>query len=86
MTVTPLGDIHGVNTQLHLVDAPAGRAVARKPRRARTVKSSRTPRVRWGTDWRLDAQARRVGREGVAAARAELARVNQPDSRLPKAS
>lgn len=85
MNVTPQGDTHGVNTQLRLVDAPDRRPVASR-RRARTVKAARGARVRWGTDWRLDATARRVGREGVAAARAELARARRADARLPKAS
>jgi hypothetical protein len=43
--------------------------------------------ARW-PDWRLDDRARRVGREGVAQARAALARAQQSDPKaaLSKAS
>jgi hypothetical protein len=75
-----------MSTQLRLVEAPK----ARKPktrkatsRRARTVPSGRA-RVRWNSDWRLDATARQVGRKGVATAREALARAS--DTALPKAS
>jgi hypothetical protein len=40
--------------------------------------------VRWTDDWRLDADARRIGRAGVAAARASLGKA--ADATLPQAS
>jgi hypothetical protein len=66
-----------VGTQLRLVDN-----LDRTPRRRRARSTTgATPRsdrvrtarraVRWH-DWRLDDKARRVGREGVAQARAAL--------------
>jgi hypothetical protein len=73
-----------MSTQLRLVEAPKARKPkARKAtkRRARAVPSGRA-RVRWNSDWRLDATARQVGRQGVATARAALAQASE----LQKAS
>jgi hypothetical protein len=42
-----------------------------RPVRARTVGAGRGRTVHWA-DWHLDARTRRVGRAGVAAARAAL--------------
>ena len=78
-----------MSTQLRLVEAPKTRSKARSkprsatPRRARAVPAGRA-RARWGSDWRLDESARQVGRQGVATARAALARA--ADSALRKAS
>jgi len=74
-----------MSTQLRLVDPPAPR---RKPaRRARIVRGGQTRQLHWASDWRLDDSARQVGRQGVAAARAVLARAEQADeSPLSKAS
>ena len=72
-----------MSTQLRLVEAPKTKARRAPARRARSVPSGRA-RVRWGGDWRLDESARQVGRQGVATARAALARA--ADSALPKAS
>jgi hypothetical protein len=97
MNVTPPGDALVVSTQLRLVDSPstkdssrpaAGRAGA--GRKAKAVKTPRGRRVHWEAEWRLDATSRRVGRQGVAAARAALQQArtdpNAPDSGLSKAS
>lgn len=75
-----------MSTQLRLVEAPKARPKPRRTttRRARSVPAGRA-RVRWGRDWRLDASTRQIGREGVATARAALARV-AGDAELPKAS
>jgi hypothetical protein len=69
-----------VSTQLRLVDQdrPAPR------RRARVAPRRATRAARWNTDWRLDARTRRVGREGIAAARDALSRA--ADESLPQAS
>jgi len=80
-----------VHTQLRLVDAPKtssteqGPAARRRPS-ARRVKGRAARRVTWGADWHLDTKVRRVGREGVAAARQALAEATPPDGRLRKAS
>jgi hypothetical protein len=51
------------------------------------VRGGQTRQVHWASDWRLDDSARQVGRQGVAAARAALARAEQADeSPLSKAS
>jgi len=50
------------------------------------VKGRAARRVTWGADWHLDTKVRRVGREGVAAARQALAEATPPDGRLRKAS
>jgi hypothetical protein len=85
-----------VTTQLRLVEAPQRRKADRAPgtRRASTTKRStkasttRAPASRraanWG-DWQLDAQTRRVGRAGVAAARKALDEARQARE-LPRAS
>ena len=84
MTVIPPGDTPGVSTQLRLVEPPGSRPAPKRTRRARVVPAGRARRgARWSGDWRLDAKARRVGQEGVAAARQALARAN---GELPKAS
>ncbi len=76
-----------MTTQLRLVDTPetppAPASRAGKPSRPAAARPSGTrtsgPRsvgrraVRWG-DWQLDAGTRRVGRQGVAAAREALER------------
>ena len=74
-----------MSTQLRLVEAPKPRPKSRRAgaRKARSIPAG-TARVRWSRDWHLDAKARRVGREGVATARAALARA--ADTQLPKAS
>ncbi|HZP28170.1 MAG TPA: hypothetical protein VFC99_04410 [Acidimicrobiia bacterium] len=50
-----------------------------RPVRARTVGTAQGRAVHWA-DWHLDAKTRRVGRAGVAAARAAL------EQAVPKAS
>jgi hypothetical protein len=78
-----------MSTQLRLVEPPGDGArsrPARRKRRARTVPAPRARQVHWAGDWRLDASARRIGREGVAAARAVLDRARRPDTGLPRAS
>jgi hypothetical protein len=63
-----------VTTQLRLVETPAPTpveaAAGRPAKPARTTKPARRA-ANWG-EWRLDARTRRVGREGVAAARRAL--------------
>ena len=89
MNVTPSGDSPGVSTQLRLVETPATRA-SKKPRKVRpTAKTTAVARGRaahWNVDWRLDTRTRRVGRQGVAAARAALERAPRPDTPLSEAS
>jgi len=83
-------------TQLRLVDPPptARTRTSRTPRPARTARatvaatrgsrrSGRRP-VQWG-DWQLDDRTRRIGREGVAAARRALEQAAADDA-LPRAS
>jgi hypothetical protein len=67
-----------VSTQLRLVEPPAKSVPTRAAKNAaKSVKEGAriAPKSRraanWG-DWRLDARTRRVGREGVAAARRAL--------------
>jgi hypothetical protein len=57
-----------------------------RPGRAEPIRRGRRA-ARW-PDWRLNDRARRVGREGIAQARAALARAQQgpPKAHLPKAS
>jgi hypothetical protein len=64
-----------------------GQATKGRPVRARTVAAGRGRAVHWA-DWHLDARTRRVGRAGVAAARAALeqAAPPEPGSPLSKAS
>ena len=78
-----------MSTQLRLVDPPTQPApdkpAAPRARRARAVPAGRARRAaRWNTTWQLDAKARRVGREGVAAARQALIEATDPG--LSKAS
>ena len=79
-----------MSTQLRLVEPPKGNAPRRrgaaKRRKARTVPAARSRQVHWGGDWRLDATARQVGRQGVAGARAALAQARRPDAELSEAS
>jgi hypothetical protein len=80
-----------MSTQLHLVDtgdAPASRPATRPVRRARVSKAAPSGRrpVRWHTEWRLDDRTRKVGQQGVAAAREALATARRPQERLPRAS
>jgi hypothetical protein len=51
---------------------------------ARTVKAPARRAAHWG-DWQLDARTRKVGREGVAAARAALQQAVAAEP-LPRAS
>jgi hypothetical protein len=85
-----------VTTQLRLVDAPMRRPADRAAGRRRTAKPASKGRVsstkvparhraaHWG-DWQLDAQTRRVGRAGVAAARKVLDDARRSQE-LPRAS
>jgi hypothetical protein len=79
-----------MTTQLHLVDTgdvPVSRAAARPVRRARVIKAPKHRRAaRWHIEWRLDDRTRRVGQEGVAAARQALAQARRPQEQLPRAS
>jgi hypothetical protein len=76
-----------VSTQLRLVETPQvkGRKAKPAPRRGRVTRG-RARGVRWAADWRLDAQTRAVGREGVAAAKDALAQARRPEEPLSKAS
>jgi hypothetical protein len=74
-----------MGTQLRLVKLePAARR--NRSRRSEPARIGR--RAAHWPDWRLDERARHVGREGVAQARAALARAQKPDPEapLPKAS
>jgi hypothetical protein len=83
-------------TQLRLVDPPPATSRRRPrasagaggapttPRTARAVRGSARRPAHWG-EWHLDARTRRVGRAGVAAARAALQQVIDAES-LPRAS
>jgi hypothetical protein len=65
-------DGRGRTTQLRLLQSERPRTLrARKaaPRAARAV--------HWEGQWHLDARTRRVGRQGVASARAALARADE---------
>ena len=85
-----------MTTQLRLVDTEAITPAAPEtpaptPTRTRRARisargtSTRRP-ARWHREWRLDDQARRVGQQGVAAARVALARARQADQDLAQAS
>ena len=83
-----------MSTQLRIVETPSSpgrqpgapsgtkpgsggrRAAATGRRRAGT----RGRRAHWNAEWRLDPQARLVGRAGVAAARAALAQAHLPEA------
>jgi hypothetical protein len=80
-----------MGTQLRLVEtppvAPARHRRANAGRRAQPARRARRT-VHW-PDWRLDDRARRIGREGVAQARAALAQSQaaaDPKAPLSKAS
>ncbi|MFO7592072.1 MAG: hypothetical protein R6X23_14465 [Acidimicrobiia bacterium] len=84
-----------MTTQLRLVDTEAISPMAPEPprpaarrRRARVranPTSTRRP-ARWHSEWRLDDQTRRVGQQGIAAARDALARARTTDRDLAEAS
>jgi hypothetical protein len=54
-----------------------------RPRAVRARKAAPRARraVHWQGQWRLDTQTRRIGREGVASARAALARAHDDEMR-----
>ncbi|HEY6317013.1 MAG TPA: hypothetical protein VI462_03890 [Acidimicrobiia bacterium] len=75
-----------MSTQLRLVEPPAtapSRPAARRApttgarRRGRAVPRRARRAVHWADDWHLDANLRRVGRAGVAAARASLGKATE---------
>jgi hypothetical protein len=81
-----------MSTQLRLVETPGtpgptGAKGSATPRRGRITSSGSAPgrgrRVRWDADWRLSANRRRIGLEGVAAARAALAQADRPSELRP---
>ena len=63
-------------TQLRLLQSE-------RPRTLRARKASPRARrpVHWESQWRLDQQTRQAGRQGVASARAALARANRDELR-----
>jgi hypothetical protein len=71
-----------MSTQLRLVEptesAPRPRRRPAASPRAKVVPASRGRRVQWDTEWRLSTKTRRIGREGVAAARAALEHADRP--------
>lgn len=84
-----------MTTQLRLVDteaitsaAPEAPRPATRPRRARVRANATTTRrpARWHSEWRLDDQTRRVGQQGITAARVALARARTTDRGLAEAS
>lgn len=80
-----------MHTQLRLVDTPRATSQGKKPAprrrsRSRAVRGRAARQAKWSLDWHLDSRARRVGREGVAAARQALAQATDADPRLRKAS
>ncbi|HSO95226.1 MAG TPA: hypothetical protein VLV81_04225 [Acidimicrobiia bacterium] len=68
-----------MSTQLRLVDPPARRGAGTKHARTSGRRGRRA--ARWDVDWRLDANTRRAGRAGVAAARDALTRAADQDLR-----
>ncbi|HEU5300871.1 MAG TPA: hypothetical protein VFW06_01405 [Acidimicrobiia bacterium] len=84
-----------MTTQLRLVDteaiSPTTPEPARPPARRRRARvradatSTRRP-ARWHSEWRLDDKTRRVGQQGIAAARDALARARTTDRDLAEAS
>jgi hypothetical protein len=80
-----------MSTQLRLVETPGTPSPTRRkasatPRRGRITSGTATGRgrpVRWDADWRLSANRRRIGLEGVAAARAALAQAHRPPELRP---
>jgi hypothetical protein len=100
MNVTPLGDTPVMSerseratrssepdrkrssvpgTQLRLLQSERPR-----PLRARKATPRGRKAVHWADQWRLDAQTRQIGRQGVASAREALARAH--DDELRRAS
>jgi len=79
-----------MTTQLRLVDTeamtPTPPETPRPARRARVRATSTRRPARWHSEWRLDDQTRRVGQQGIAAARVALARARQTDGDLAQAS
>lgn len=90
-----------MTTQLRLVDtevihssSPEAPRPAPRSRRARGQVRARTARrataarrpARWHSEWRLDDQARRVGQQGIAAARVALERARANEQELARAS
>jgi hypothetical protein len=67
-----------MGTQLRLVETPA---IRRRTRRGNQARRGRRA-VHW-PDWRLDDRARRIGREGIAQARAALAQSQRPAPNPP---
>jgi len=80
-----------VSTQLRLVDTPRQKTPRQKRPKAQPRKSSAAPKqqrakvgagarraANWG-QWQLDERTRRIGRAGVAAARAALEHARQAD-------
>jgi hypothetical protein len=72
-----------VSTQLRLVDEPLRERKARTrsaapARRAVKVTAATRRAANWG-QWQLDEHTRRVGRAGVAAARAALEHARQAE-------
>jgi hypothetical protein len=70
-----------MGTQLRLVGTPETPATRTRTRRGGHARRGRRA-VHW-PEWRLDDRARRVGRQGVAQARAALARAQNPDPETP---
>ena len=70
------GERSGPSTQLRLLQSERPR-----PLRARKSPSRARRAVHWEGQWRLDSRTRRVGREGVASARAALARAHADELR-----
>lgn len=72
-----------MSTQLRLVEtttepAPRPRRRSARPARAAVGPAATSRRVRWDAEWRLSTTTRRIGREGVAAARAALEHADRP--------
>jgi hypothetical protein len=63
-------------TQLRLLQSERPR-----PLRARKAASRARRAVHWEGQWRLDAQTRRIGQQGVASAREALARAHADELR-----
>ena len=64
------------NTQLRLLQSERPR-----PLRARKATGRTRRAVHWQDQWRLDAQTRRIGQQGVASAREALARAHADELR-----
>jgi hypothetical protein len=81
-----------MSTQLRLVEtqptpSPTRAKASANPRRARATTSrsatGKGRRVHWDADWRLSASRRRIGLQGIAAARAALAQAHRPPDLRP---